>query len=350
MAATGAGCEPARPVRQLARLPRELQAVLACRTGDVAHPGAFEFRFAASAPGSDEARCARVPLAVLGPGGSCEHWYGAALGAGDTQGGGGRGESAAHLFLHQHALCGSDADMARVVEEHYGLLLDRARRLGFPCVVRVWNFVPAINLGDGDAETYVRFNSGRAAAFRRAAFADPADPAYPAATAVGSAPGSPLVIVMLVSERPALPIENPRQVSAYRYPRRYGPVPPAFARAALLRHAGEGSLFIAGTSSIVGHESRHDTLAAQIEETLVNIDGILAAALQRAPDLVVGPQRSWRVYLRDPDHVAVARRAIGSRLGDPRQLLFLQADICRRELLVEIDGWCGMTALPTAGC
>jgi hypothetical protein len=31
-------------------------------------------------------------------------------------------------------------------------------------------------------------------------------------------------------------------------------------------------------------------------------------------------------------------------------LVFLQADICRRELLVEIDGWCGMTALPTAGC
>ena len=73
----------------------------------------------------------------------------------------------------------------------------------------------------------------------------------------------------------ASPLENPRQVPAYRYSRRYGLRPPCFARATKF----ESTLFIGGTASIIGEDSRHAAaIVAQTEETLSNLRALIAAA------------------------------------------------------------------------
>src|SRR5690606_3893026 len=136
----------------------------------------------------------------------------------------------------------------------YARLLGRLRRLGCRQVVRVWNFLPGINVGMGDGEGYVQFNVARAAAFEEFGIGGQS---LPAATAVGTAPGQPLIVVMLASLGGGRAIENPRQVSAYRYPRLYGPRPPAFSRGMLVGAGGLPVVYVSGTASIVGHKSVH---------------------------------------------------------------------------------------------
>ncbi len=191
-------------------------------------------------------------------------------------------------------------------------------------LLRIWNFLDAINEGEGDRERYRQFCVGRSRGF-----SDFPVSRLPAATAVGRHHATGwLQVCWLAGKRPGKPVENPRQEHAYAYPRQYGPSPPAFARAMRLE---SGALIGSGTSSIVGHASRHDgDLAAQVEETLANL-----RELRRAG----GGARvtSAKVYLRQGvDDGGVAGR-IRAGLPGLTDLLLLKADICRRELLVEIE-------------
>ncbi len=143
-----------------------------------------------------------------------------------------------------------------------------------PHVLRIWNYLDAINLGRGDAERYRRFCSGRAAGLRPG-FTD----AYPAATAIGVRDGRRVLQIYWLAARSAgAALENPRQVSAWRYPREYGPHAPSFARA-MRAPSPRIQVYISGTAAIVGHRSHHrGDVAAQLDETLANIDSLLDAA------------------------------------------------------------------------
>ncbi|MBS0375799.1 MAG: hypothetical protein JSR73_14570 [Proteobacteria bacterium] len=240
-----------------------------------------------------------------------------------------------HLLLHaQHAL-GDQESLAESTEMLYRRLLGSVAELGYAHLVRIWNYVPDINRGLGEEERYVRFNAGRKAAFDALGYQAAA---YPAATGIGCAAGEPLTVVVAASRQAPRFLENPRQTSAYHYPRRYGLRPPAFARATLLPAGGGLTLFVSGTASIVGHRSRHAAIGAQLEETLANLEGLIAHAVGASPGFVAGPRRDWQVYLRHPADRAVVEAQVGARLGG--RAAFLQADICRRELLIEIEGTC----------
>ncbi|HZQ35369.1 MAG TPA: hypothetical protein VFD32_05515, partial [Dehalococcoidia bacterium] len=119
-----------------------------------------------------------------------------------------------------------------------------------------------------------------------------------------------------------------------------------FSRATVLGEGSGATLFISGTASIVGHQTRHaGDPAAQTRETLVNIEALLAEAAarggMRALDLAA---LAYKVYVRDPQELPVIRRQLESAVGARAALLYLKADICRRDLSVEIEavgggGW-----------
>ncbi|MEO8778700.1 MAG: pteridine-dependent deoxygenase, partial [Rhodanobacter sp.] len=141
-------------------------------------------------------------------------------------------------------------------------------------------------------------------------------------------------VYLLACDQPGVRVENPRQVSAWRYPRQYGPTPPSFARAMTL--PAHDVLAISGTAAVVGHASaHHDDLDAQLEETLVNLGALLASA--RLPS-GFDARSPLKVYVRQAGDVPHVRDFLQRRLPDVPVLL-LHGDICRRELLVEIDGW-----------
>jgi len=215
----------------------------------------------------------------------------------------------------------------------YRTLLSGAGRLGYPHIIRAWNYMADINAGAGDHERYRIFCEGRLAAFVECGYAARQ---FPSACALGHQ-GGDTIIYLLASRRAGVHFENPRQLSAYRYPRQYGPASPSFARATLLDSAGERKLFVSGTASIIGHHSAHDAcVARQLEATCHNIDALLAhvgASTGGAPAMSL-----LKVYLRHPADLPVVRQGVRRHFGVDTPTLYVQGDICRRELLVEIDG------------
>jgi chorismate lyase/3-hydroxybenzoate synthase len=205
-----------------------------------------------------------------------------------------------------------------------------------PNLLRIWNYIDGINQGDGDSERYKLFCNGRAAGLR---VLDPVrDERFPAATCIGRRDGDSMVqVYWLAGRAPGLPLENPRQVSAYRYPREYGPTPPSFSRAML---ASDRLVMISGTASIVGHASRHrGNVRAQLDETFTNLANVLQRAAGSAPGITtkLGPQSLLKIYLRDEERLPEVHDFLRERVPSQTQYIVLHADVCRSELLVEID-------------
>ena len=220
----------------------------------------------------------------------------------------------------------------------YRSLLAALHVSGYPHLLRVWNSIPGINVDDGGLERYRRFNLHRFKAYDEAKC--PTETGAPAACALGSF-GGPLVLYCLASKTPPEPIENPRQTSAYRYPQQYGPRAPSFSRAALWRGAGGDSdvLFVSGTASIVGHQTQHHGDAvAQTHETLNNLESIVTQATRHdAQGISTLLDLRLKAYVRHPADLSAVRRTLVERGIDADAVLYLHADICRADLLVEIE-------------
>jgi len=103
------------------------------------------------------------------------------------------------------------------------------------------------------------------------------------------------------------------------------------------RIAGAPKFFLSGTASIVGHESRHiGDPAAQARETMTNIAAMREQALRKG--LPKDRAMLFKAYVRRPEFVEVVKPVIEEHLQQGDQVAFLVADICRPDLLLEIDG------------
>jgi len=224
----------------------------------------------------------------------------------------------------------------------YRAIFASCDQLGFPHLQRMWNFIPDINGTCRDGlERYRAFCIGRARAF----FDDRhiRETHLPAGTGVGCR-GEHTAVAFLASRHANhINLENPRQVPAYHYPARYGPKSPSFARGTLVDYGEGADIYVSGTSSIVGHETVHHGLVdRQLDETLVNIDCLLARESLAVYD------RDEHATSRDLDHVKVfvrhakdmdrVRARLADHLRPEAEVVYLGADICRADLLIEIEG------------
>jgi chorismate lyase/3-hydroxybenzoate synthase len=240
------------------------------------------------------------------------------------------------------------------VADAYRVVLDRIRG---EHPLRFWAFIPRIHADYGNGlDRYMAFNAGRFAAFStwlggRDAFSL----SIPTASAVGSG-SSEFALFGLASRWPASPVENPRQIPAYRYSRRFGPLPPCFARATLLRREPElqDLLLVGGTASIAGEDSCHrGELVPQTRETFHNLASVVSSACQgsatplRESDGAVSRWlslfRELRVYVREADHQQRILELVEAAFPGAARIEMLPAELCRPELLVEIEG---ITLLP----
>lgn len=301
----------------------------------------FRFRFAPTVGEAHEDGVFPLFIEPIGEGSREETWHtGGSISSGssaDIR----FMESRFYLAAHQQIELTSTGPIGEVAYDAYRRLLALARRRGYPNLLRVWNLFPGINVGGGDQERYRQFSLGRARALDALGYHERK---LPAGTAIGTDPGTPLTISLLASKAQIHAVENPRQTSAYRYPRQFGPRSPAFSRAVLLESEDWQQLLISGTASIVGHESRHDdSVGRQIDETFRNIQALIAqAAIQsgRSPATLDGRGTSLRVYLRRREDLPAARAALAAHVGAQRSVLFLRGDICRRELVIEVEAAC----------
>lgn len=244
----------------------------------------------------------------------------------------GGGMAALRVHVHEAAL---EAGLEAAVADAYSRVLSGLRESGFPYPLRIWNYLSAINEGEHDAERYRRFCVGRGRALLRNT---QLERLLPAATAIGSAPGNGLLVFALAACQPGLQIENPKQVSAFRYPRDYGRQSPSFSRATRVPWADQTTLFISGTASIVGHRTVHvGDVSAQLHQTVANIHTLCEQAARL--DAGSFALRSCTVYARKAADLARLQPELADLFGGLSPRLCI-GEVCRRDLDIEIEATC----------
>jgi chorismate lyase / 3-hydroxybenzoate synthase len=220
----------------------------------------------------------------------------------------------------------------------YRQLFETLDKYDYKYLWRTWNYMPHITEVTHGIERYQQFNIGRQQGFASSARTVTGN--VPAACALGVR-GGPLSVAFLAGRSPTIPIENPRQVSAYHYPKQYGPQSPTFSRASLAQLSQQELLMLSGTASIVGHETVHiGDVKNQIMEVLTNIQAVLSRAnlRSRSANGYRLQDLSMRVYVRHAKDVDLIRSTLNEHIGADHQALYLHADICRADLAVEIEG------------
>jgi len=278
-------------------------------------------------------RRVRVPLEPLAGAGLVEIWQSnGAVVTGDS--GGIRFSNDDHFLAGVIEVAERDhGGIASATAFAYRAIAAFQAASAFPYLLRTWNYFDAINVGAGEDERYRGFCAGRVLGLESLHQAQ-----HPAATVIGRRDGQRVLqVYWLAGREPGVALENPRQVSAYLYPRQYGEISPTFSRAMLVTPE---LLLISGTASIVGHASRHvDSTGGQVQEILANLGTLITRARQLAPALSphLGRHTLLKAYLRNRGDLAVVEESLRSRLPPGMPLLVLHGDVCRAELLVEFD-------------
>lgn len=170
---------------------------------------------------------------------------------------------------------------------------------------------------------------------------------YPASTGIGADDVDVVLGAVAVDTRRsdflAVPLENPNQTPAFDYGKAYSPSSPKFSRAMAIATEESGMIFVSGTAGITESESRHaGDPVAQTELTLDNIAALVDGENLRRHGVSgfssdISNLRCVRVYVKRPDEYEPIREVCRRRLG-PVPILYTIADVCRPELLVEIEG------------
>lgn len=242
-------------------------------------------------------------------------------------------------------------DACNAFEQTRSLL--RSVNVRFDQVIRTWLYLGDIVDNDGPTQRYRELNRARTDFYRDIPFLAGRQPeagrkpVYPASTGIGTdGRGIMMSAIALATEREdiiAVPLENPRQTSAYDYAACYSPKSPKFSRALALSCGDYSTIFISGTASITDSETQHpDDAVAQTHETLDNIASLVAEDnLDRhgLPGLGTSLEGLGlvRVYVKRQADYAGVRAACEQRLGE-LPAIYAIADVCRPELLVEIEG------------
>lgn len=245
-------------------------------------------------------------------------------------------------------------EFERRVVEVYAVLRDRLERRRACRPLRFWNYIPGIHGPAHDGmDRYEVFNTGRFAAFSDWYRTTRFGPRMIAASGVGHrAPD--FVVQALAGELAGRGLENPRQRAAYRYSKRYGPLPPCFARATVVDDPacavlGRRLLIVAGTASVVGEDSVHQgDPERQLAETCVNLESLIAAADPGCGE-PLSLFRELRVYVVDDASQASLVDRIAARFPSLDRLELMPADLCRADLLVEVEGVVGLEAAQFPG-
>jgi enamine deaminase RidA (YjgF/YER057c/UK114 family) len=223
----------------------------------------------------------------------------------------------------------------------------------FQHVVRTWFYLGGITEPEAGVQRYQELNRARTDFYHNIHFqctsaaTNTPHCVYPASTGIGT-PGSGLVASCMALETRRndvflAQLENPQQTPAYAYDAKHSPQSPKFSRAVALALGNYLTTWVSGTASIVDSESRHlGDLEKQTAQTIDNIERLLAAdnfALHglRGARASLRDLAKIRVYLKRAEDLAKCRAICERRFGSV-PAIYAVADICRPELLVEIEG------------
>lgn len=221
-------------------------------------------------------------------------------------------------------------------------------------IFRQWNYIPKITAVDeNDYQHYQAFNDSRTEFYR---VCDWSKKGYPAATGIGMDCGA--VTVDLIAVKPLnnkmkiVPIDNDLQFAAHVYSQEVligaegdvveGRSTPKFERAKALGNIKDGYIcFISGTAAIRGEDSMDsDDAATQTIQTMENIEHLISDHTCNKYGVELSSKEreihSARAYVKFAEDTADIKRVTEDRWKDT-SVVYLLADVCREELLIEIE-------------
>lgn len=216
-------------------------------------------------------------------------------------------------------------------------------------VVRQWNYIGNIvALRDGK-QNYQEFNDARSRYYGKGCWPN----GYPAATGIGASFDGVVVSFIAFRKRAQTsrgiyPIDNPLQVAAHVYSKNVlvdedcnaVKSTPKFERAKVIEAERGACCFVSGTAAIRGEESCEASSARlQTVMTIQNIDHLVSA--ENMARCGCG-EYEWKyakihVYIKNAEDYDQVRKIVEEAYPQ-LPVVYSVADICRGELLVEIEG------------
>jgi len=226
--------------------------------------------------------------------------------------------------------------------------------VGFQDVVRTWLYQGCITEEVDGVERYRELNRARTDFFAGINFEHRPIPVarnghaiYPASTGIGTlCHGLVTACMALQTERKdvqLLALENPLQTAAFDYPKEYSIKSPKFSRAMAVRIGDHVTTWISGTASIVNSETVHKgDIEKQTDQTLTIIERLIDAQNfarlgWEGAGATFDDLAKLHVYVKRPEDYEKCRAVCERRLGHV-PAIYAVADVCRPDLLVEIEG------------
>lgn len=220
----------------------------------------------------------------------------------------------------------------------------KAEGMNFGDIVRQWNYLEGITEVNHGNQCYQDFNDVRALYYASSQWSS----GYPAATGIGAQGGGIQIDFNAVSgDINVVPLDNDWQRAAHVYSdevlislrENMKKGTPKFERGKLLSDPEQKFIYISGTAAIRGEESiPSDDVLLQTRITVENIRHLIGAdgKNENLPDSSAKLE-VLRVYLKNEEDTHVVEEEM-DKLCPGIPVAYLCADVCRKELLVEIEG------------
>jgi enamine deaminase RidA (YjgF/YER057c/UK114 family) len=215
-------------------------------------------------------------------------------------------------------------------------------------IVRQWMYVGKINdLVNYEitvVDNYQLFNKSRADYYKAVEWIN----GYPAATGIGL--NIPCCTIEFTARKKSdethiIPLKNPLQIDAHKYTDKYIPLnskinSPKFERGKVVLDDDSLDIYISGTAAIIGEDSVDADIKKQTQITLDNITKLCTVENLAHHGINIGKNlpkfSAARVYIKQKSDFAEAEEICRNYFGNI-PIIFVEADICRNELLVEIE-------------
>lgn len=224
--------------------------------------------------------------------------------------------------------------------------------LNFSDIVRQWNYIENIvgvtSMEHGLKQNYQIFNNVRSEYYNTSSFKS----GYPAATGIGMNVGGVIIDFIAISYSKDLTvhsIKNPQQIDAHKYSEEVligknsdKKTSPKFERAKVLSNSTANEVFISGTAAILGQNTIHQqAIIDQTITTIKNINNLISFDNLKANGVSISKDIKdpsyIRIYVKNKDDIPEVRK-ICNEYFNSVPALYLVSDICRDNLMVEIEG------------
>jgi len=261
-------------------------------------------------------------------------------------------DSAKEIWAGGMGACEFPADTRKASQAAFDQMREilEAENMSYDHIVRQWNFIGNILEVKNDLQNYQIFNEVRSENYHKHRSIH----SYPAATGIGVKHGGVTIDFYAVEPQQGLKIiaiDNPDQIRPYDYSQQVlkgKPLagketkqPPQFERAVFVADRQSYTLFVSGTASIIGQATIGiDDIEKQTEVTLENIKKLTDASriqhLTGNSQADAGKLILLRAYIKNQEDFPTVESICNQRFpGVP--IVYCEADVCRDNLLVEIE-------------